>query len=299
VQFAGIVVRRFLRVAGLTVQITTADPDLPLALGPAAARFAIDQAMPDVLVEVLAGRPTGEDAHDLIFDSRGPWRLYREPTGVLFQFFSTSHGPAPYKIARVNDDFTRVRVVINRSCFPPGVPIEPLEYPLDELLFINMLSRRGGLEIHGCGLIDISGEGYLFVGQSGAGKSTMARLWLGEPGAVILSDDRVVLRLETDGLRMYGTPWHGDEPLASPLSARLQRVFLLRQHSMHQLVPLSHGDAAARLFAASFPAFYDPSAIEQSLEFIAATVAAVPCCELRFTPAPSIIDFVRCSILTH
>ncbi|MGH9372057.1 MAG: hypothetical protein ACRD15_11055 [Vicinamibacterales bacterium] len=289
----------FLRVAGLTIQIATADSGLPLALGEAASRFAIDPATPDVRVDVSAEHLAGEVGRDLVFDSGGPWRLYRETTGFLFQFFSTALGSAPYKIARANPDFTRVQVVINRSFFPPGTSIEPLEYPLDELLVINLLGQGRGLEIHACGLIDASGDGYLFVGQSGAGKSTMARLWLGERGTVILSDDRVVLRTERDGLWMYGTPWHGDEPLASPHRVRLARVFLLGQHSTHRLVPVSRGTAVARIFAASFPPFYSAPALDFSLEFIATTIASGPCHELGFTPSRSIVEFVRCSEPLH
>ena len=99
---------------------------------------------------------------------------------------------------------------------------------------------------------------YLFVGQSGAGKTTMARLWLAEPGAVILSDDRIVLRSELDGVWMYGTPWHGDAPLASPRRARLARLFFLRHDTSNAITSVSGSRAAARLFAASFPPFHSP-----------------------------------------
>ena len=71
---------------------------------------------------------------------------------------------------------------------------------------INLLGDGRGLVVHGCGMFDGSDEAYLFVGQSGAGKTTMARLWHAEPGVLILSDDRVILRSEPDGVWMYGTP---------------------------------------------------------------------------------------------
>ena len=70
----------------------------------------------------------------------------------------------------------------------------PLEYPLDELLLQGLLARGRGAEIHACGIADGSGRGLLFVGQSGAGKTTMARLWEGERGITVLSDDRIILR---------------------------------------------------------------------------------------------------------
>jgi hypothetical protein len=112
---------------------------------------------------------------------------------------------------------------------------------------------------------------------------------------VILSDDRVVLRAEGDVVWMYGTPWHGDEPLASPRRARLARLFFLRHDTSNALTTISGSRAAARLFAASFPPFYSPSAIAFTLRFIEAIVTSVPCVELGFAPTPPVVEFVRCS----
>lgn len=285
-----------LGIAGLTFQVTTADPDLPLTVADAAVPFLVPPAPPDVRVHVSAERLRDSSPPDLVFESGGPWRLFREAGGLRFEFRSTAFGSAPYKIARANDALTEVAVVVNRAYYPPGTPVPALEYPLDELLVINLLGQGRGLEVHGCGVVDASGAGFLFVGQSGAGKSTMARLWLDEPGAQILSDDRVVLRSDPDGIRMHGTPWHGEEPLSSAASARLSRVFLLRQQPAHALRPLSAGDAAARLLAASFPPFYDRRAMAFSLEFCLTIPSAVPCQELGFKPDASVVDFVRCSV---
>ena len=136
-------------------------------------------------------------------------------------------------------------------------------------------------------------DGLLFVGQSGAGKSTIARLWLAEPGAVVLSDDRVVLREEPDGLWMYGTPWHGEEPLASPARARLAAIHFLRHHRQNEVAPVSRTDSVARLFAASFPPFHDATALDFTLGFLDRVASSVPCFELGFRPDRTVLDAVR------
>ena len=288
-----------LRIGGFTIQVASREPGLNLVLNPAAARFAVEPSPPDVRIEVESGDLIADDAGDLIFDSGGPWRMFRHGDGCLFKFSSSSFGPVPYKTARWNADFTKGDVCLNRAHFAPGAPVDPLEYPLDELLMINLLGHGRGLEVHGCGVIDGSDEAYLFVGQSGAGKSTMARLWLAEPGAVILSDDRVVLRSEMDGVWMYGTPWHGDEPLASPRRARLTRLFFLRHDTSNAITASSASRAAARLFAASFPPFHSPSAIDLSLRFIETLVTKIPCVELGFAPTPAVVEFLRRSTSTQ
>ena len=71
---------------------------------------------------------------------------------------------------------------MRREVFGDRLPIYPLHYPLDELLMVHLLARGRGVEIHGSGIVDADGYGTLFAGQSGAGKTTMSRLWLSEPG---------------------------------------------------------------------------------------------------------------------
>ncbi len=121
----------------------------------------------------------------------------------------------------------------------------------------------------------------------------MANLWASQPGVTVLSDDRLVLRAGRREVWMYGTPWHGDARLASPARVRLAGVFFLRAHRKHLLRPLERPEAAARLFACSFPPFYSASGLEFTLASMDAVTAAVPCRELGFVPDQSVVEFVR------
>jgi hypothetical protein len=285
-----------LRVAGFTIQVTCTGQDLNVAPGRTSSRFLVDAAPPDVQIEVIARNLGDDGARECLFDSGGPWRLYRHDDGFLFRFFFRSFSSplesSPYKTALFNHDFSSGQVCLHRPFFADAPTVDPLEYPLDELLVISLLGQGRGVEIHGCGVVEGS-TGYLFVGQSGAGKTTIARLWLAERDAVILSDDRVVLRGDTDGLWMYGTPWHGEEPLASPERARLAGVFFLQHHERHEIAPVTRADGVARLFAASFPPFHNAPALDFTLGFIDSIVGRIPCVDLRFAPDPTVLDFVR------
>ncbi len=67
--------------------------------------------------------------------------------------------------------------------------------------------HAGGLLVHAAGL-QVSGAVYLFIGQSGSGKSTVVAL---SEGAVALGDDLILLRPTSDGWQAYGTPfWNLD-----------------------------------------------------------------------------------------
>lgn len=69
-------------------------------------------------------------------------------------------------------------------------------------------------------VIGNGGRGYLFLGKSGTGKSTHARLWLKYvPGSELVNDDNPVVRVEDDGtVRVYGSPWSGKTPCYKNMS---------------------------------------------------------------------------------
>ncbi len=54
------------------------------------------------------------------------------------------------------------------------------------------------------------GKAYLFLGESGTGKSTHTRLWMENiEGAFLLNDDSPILAIEDGEVWMYGSPWSG------------------------------------------------------------------------------------------
>lgn len=63
-------------------------------------------------------------------------------------------------------------------------------------------------------VIGCEGRGYLFLGKSGTGKSTHARLWLKHiAGSELVNDDNPLVRIGEDGVvRVYGSPWSGKTP---------------------------------------------------------------------------------------
>jgi hypothetical protein len=156
----------------------------------------------------------------------------------------------------------------------------------------NLLSLGRGLEIHACGLITPAGDGYLFPGFSGAGKTTMARFWENVPGAKILSDDRIILRRSDELFWMYGTPWHGEAELAAPIRARLKEIFFLRRGLRNELVAKCQSEAAARLFSCAFPTFHNAAGLEFTLAFLEEVTAAIPCHDFFVFPDHRVIEFL-------
>jgi hypothetical protein len=170
-----------------------------------------------------------------------------------------------------------------------------LEYPLDELLSMHRLTQEKAIELHGCGIVRADGTGNLFVGHSGAGKSTTTRLWTTREDVHVLSDDRIIVRRDEggaagSGMRMYGTPWHGEAMYASPGTASLTRIFILEHGRGNVLTRLSASQAVGELFARSFVPFHRHEYVDSALEFLQELVGAVPVYHYAFEPTEAAVE---------
>ena len=226
------------------------------------------------------------------FDSGGLWKSYKNDHGLSF-YFQTAHlGTAPYKKAEFNRAFTKGRISLLKGYFDPEMPIYPLEYPLDELLMIHRLSLGFGAEVHACGVLTNDGKGRLFVGHSGAGKSTTSRLWLDHAGTRILSDDRIILRRQSGQIHMYGTPWHGDAGLAAQAHGAVDEIFLLEHGSKNEIVPMEKSRAAAELFARTFVPHHSAAGLGNTLRFVEEIACTVPTYLFRFLPNSTAVEAI-------
>jgi len=282
----------YVRIADITIGLISDDPKLSLPVEGVMSRFLVDETDTDVNVSAAWCDLDREWGGERLFDSGGPWQLYADGESYRFHVTSPVFGSLPYKVASFHREFTSGQVTLHRPYFPTRRSVYPLEYPLDELLVIHLLARGRGVELHACGVVDAEGRGRLFLGQSGAGKSTMAKLWQKTGEAQILSDDRIILRERGDRLWMYGTPWHGEAQFSCSARAPLTELVFLRQGRSNELVPLGGAEAAARLFACSFPPFYSREGLDFTLRFLEQAVKSVPCYELRFVPEESVVDFL-------
>lgn len=85
--------------------------------------------------------------------------------------------------------------------------------------------------------IAVDGEAYLFTAKSGTGKSTHTRLWrelFGER-AVMVNDDKPLIKITEGGATVYGTPWNGKHGLGSNTSAPLSAVCILSRSAENRI----------------------------------------------------------------
>jgi hypothetical protein len=291
-----LITRVAVQIAGARVRAESADPRLRFVLSEVAQRFACAPDQPDITSVVSGGvlrePPTGR----LVFDSGSLWQLWDDGDHPILRLTSPSFGPVPYKVVHLDREWKTARVTVHEGhpgYWQPGKPLDPFEYPLDELMVMHWLAQGRGIELHACGLADDERGGWIFCGQSGAGKSTAGRLWQSVRPTRVLSDDRIIVRHQEGRLWMYGTPWHGEAAFASAERLPVKGIFLLRKAERPRLVQLSPALAVARLLACAFVPFYRADALAFQLAFAERLVSEVPCLELGFARDPSFVDLLR------
>ena len=101
--------------------------------------------------------------------------------------------------------------------------------------------------LHGSA-VALDGNGYVFSGRSGVGKSTHSRLWLEkfgdldkkEPGARarIINGDKPVLALRGGQWLVCGSPWQGKENWGNVASVPLRGICLLERGEKNAITPM-------------------------------------------------------------
>jgi hypothetical protein len=197
-------------------------------------------------------------------DSQWPFHLGPSPV-------RTTDPPLFHLLA--DRDFTRARLYLGSAAFG-GIDASYF-YPLDEIFFHYVVSRNGAAILHASGL-EIEGKGFLFLGDSGAGKSTIAGLLESSLGTSrVFSDDRIVVRKalsressDPSGWWMFGTPWHGTLERTLPNGVGLSAMCFIEQTAEFELESLSSDRALERLIKVYLGSWWMPGWASSQIAFL-------------------------------
>ena len=108
-------------------------------------------------------------------------------------------------IFMANTSFSEINAFANPSSPYLGLIVSSML----RIAFAQSLILCGGISLHASAVV-AEGRAYLFLGRSGTGKSTHARMWLRNiPGSHLLNDDNPAVRVVGGEVIAYGTPWSG------------------------------------------------------------------------------------------
>lgn len=144
-----------------------------------------------------------------------------------------------------------------------------------------LLLERDGLVLHAATLRR-SGSAHIFLGRSGAGKTTLSRL---APADQVLTDEISLLRLVQDEPRAYGSPFWGElAGHGADVELPLQAFYLLAKDRRTFIEPLRGADALTALCAHTLFFVPDRDSLQALLRVCARWVEAVPVSRLHFAP---------------
>ena len=253
-------------------------------------KYFVTDGEPEVLLHTHYGVIPEYSLEQKIFDSGRIWSLYRNHGKYILQDCSFELSSLPDKLVILESDFKSGNVYIKNDEFTQNLLPNPLGYPLDQVLMIILLSLGRGVMFHACG-IDDGGYGYLFLGNSTHGKSTIAKLW--SQDCTILNDDRIVVREKAGRFWMYGTPWHGHYNKVSSKGLPIHKMFLLHHGNKNLAVSKDGTEGVSMLLTRCFPPIWDKRGMDYTVDFCRRLVEKVPCYELDFVPDKTVVEFVR------
>lgn len=210
------------------------------------------------------------------------WELWQDTAGH-YVFVAPRQSPPRWIV--VDPGFTEGEV-LGDFASSDGEGLYPPQ-GLDNVVLANWLASYGDVILHASG-VAVDGKGYCFIGPAGAGKSTLAASLMSASrdaaeagttkmeGVVVLGEDQVILRHLDGRFRIYGTPWHEDPAMCSPLGVPLEKVFFLHRAAASGVEPLGPADGVVRLLQTAFIPYYRAVAVSTILDRLADLSEEVP-----------------------
>lgn len=164
---------------------------------------------------------------------------------------------------------------------------EPTLYPedyLETLAVYRQITQKlldyDILMLHGAANA-VDGRCYLFLADSGTGKTTHIRNWLKMiPGTVVINGDKPLIDMHM--LDVYGTPWAGKEKYNTNTHAPLAGLVLLERGQNNTITPVSFHEALPGLLAQC----HIPDGAAEKVYPLLGRLKPVPCYRLKCNMEP-------------
>ena len=118
-------------------------------------------------------------------------------------------------------------------------------------------------------VIAVDGQAFLFTAKSGTGKSTHTRLWreLFSSRAVMVNDDKPLLKITESGVIAYGTPYNGKHRLGENIAVPLKALCILTRSEENRIRRISKAEAYPMLMQQVYRP-QDAQGLRQTLSLI-------------------------------
>lgn len=186
------------------------------------------------------------------------------------KFIRTENG----EFACANADWSKVI-----SYFPTANGM----YALPLAAMCSKFSYHDAFLIH-ASCVSNNGEGVIFAGNSGVGKTTQAELWQKYLGAEIINGDKVFVR-EIDGdFYGCGLPWKGSSEYCLNEKTKLKGIVVLCQAKRNRITGLDEAKATEYFMPHVFMPHWDGTCLDNVFATMERMIKKVPVVFLECRP---------------
>ena len=145
--------------------------------------------------------------------------------------------------------------------------------------------------MHGA-VVATNGFAYMFSAPSGTGKTTRAKVWIGEfPKSIVVNGDKPLIKVTDSEVFACGTPWCGKEELNTNIIVPLKAIFLIERNDESNdalIEEVSIGKAFPYLLQQTYlPA--DPTLSRKTIQLLKSLNGKVKFYKLCGVPSPKTI----------
>lgn len=158
--------------------------------------------------------------------------------------------PSEFCVEITNSDIEKEKEISEKYETLPEFPHPYLEsLALFRKLNDFLVKNKRGTVFHSSA-VSLDGDGYLFIGKSGAGKSTHARLWKEyfKDRVTVINDDKPIIIKTANGFTVYGTPFTGKHKIGENISSPVKAVCEIVQSKENRVEVLSKSHAVGVLY---------------------------------------------------
>lgn len=157
------------------------------------------------------------------------------------------------------------------------------------------MTMRDGMPLHAA-LVEKDGYGVVFLGPSGMGKSTQAKLWVEHQGADFIIGDRPGLR-RIDGQWIgFGMPWDGKDGIKQQKQVPIRALISLEQAPENSIRRLTKQEAMIVLLNQVMMPMWDDAAMALLTPLMGQLASEVPFYHLKNLPNREATELTRKTI---
>jgi hypothetical protein len=222
-----------------------------------------------------------------------PWAVYLCENRVIYLgYVENNEGEEIFNILIANREHTDINVYHqNEILYQKGNHHSLMLLPTDQIILARALPQKKAFYLHAAG-VKRNSEGFLFVGHSGAGKSTIVSML--QEYSEILCDDRIVIREKNGSFRIYGTWSHGDISTVSYGNVPLKHIFFLNKSKANSIIPLvRRWSIITKLLECLVKPITDALWWEHVLSLVQMVAEKVPAYELHFNRSCNFFNLLK------